>query len=43
MHNLDEKQLKTEIDEIMKKVDHILEKIDALDPGKEKPAGQQEE
>jgi len=37
MNEFDEKQLKSEIDEITKRVDQILEKIDSLDPRKKEP------
>jgi hypothetical protein len=35
MSNVDDAQLKTEIDEIMKGVKNIMQKVDALTPKKE--------
>jgi hypothetical protein len=34
MKDVDEAQLKADVDEIMKRVNSIMEKVEALDPGK---------
>ena len=34
MKDVDEAQLKADVDEIMKRVSSIMEKVEALDPGK---------
>jgi len=33
MKDMDDAQLKADVDEIMKRVKNIMEKVDALDPG----------
>lgn len=34
MKDVDDAQLKADVDEIMKRVSNIMEKVEALDPGK---------
>jgi hypothetical protein len=42
MKDVDDAQLKADVDEIMQRVKHIMEKVDALDPGRH-PEDQSEE
>ena len=34
LKDVDDAQLKADVDEIMQRVKHIMEKVDALDPGR---------
>lgn len=42
MKDVDESDLKAEIDEISKKIDSIIQNIDSMDPTKEDPETNQE-
>jgi hypothetical protein len=35
LKDVDDAQLKADVDEIMQRVKHIMEKVDALDPGRQ--------
>jgi hypothetical protein len=43
MKDVDDAQLKADVDEIMQRVRHIMEKVDALDPGRREEDQNEEE